>query len=161
MKWFTPFHSLAVIYGVVLLIGGGEFLLRNFRPPDPIGPYVDPVNNFADTFAQLYPQRAENHYHLARRAEASLPSRATLDDLQRANRAAADHYAQCLAAGLRSDENIIYNYAVSLMLIEADRSEVEAAIAQWRRDFPTSQRRDLEARYDEIRRELLRLRGHG
>ncbi|MBC8353830.1 MAG: hypothetical protein H8E66_17660 [Planctomycetes bacterium] len=156
MKWFVTYRSLLLIYGVAMLVGLGEYL-RIFKADDH-GIYVDPVNNFPETIAKLYPDRPENHYHRGRRAEISLRERVTISEFQRSEREAAMHYQRGLMAGLRSDENTIYNYAIALMLIEADHAEVELAIAQWHRDFPTSKRLDLTERYAAIRQEFLHMR---
>jgi hypothetical protein len=157
MKWFAPYRSLAVIYGVVLIIGIGEFVIKRKRPPDHQQIFIDPVHNFPDTVDKLYPQRAENYYFRGRRAEISLPYPFTMLDVQRAQLAAANHYEQCLAAGLRSDENVIYNYALALMRSQSDPARIEVVIQQWRRDFPNTVRRDLADRHKEIQLEFMRM----
>jgi|CXWL01.1.fsa_nt_gi hypothetical protein len=156
MKWFASYRSLLLIYGLAVFVGLGEYF-QIFRPDD-TGSYVDPVDNFPETITNLYPDRAENHYHLGRRAELSIPGGVTIAEFQRYQLEIAEHYRQCLKAGLRSDENVIYHYALALMRIEADPAEVEAAIEQWHRDFPTSKRRDLAERYAAMRREFLDMR---
>jgi hypothetical protein len=156
MKWCAPYRSLLMIYCAAVLVGLGEYfgILR----PDDYSSYVDRVDNFPETMGELYPNRPENHYHRGRRAEISLPDRVAIAEFQRAQLEAAEHYRQGLMAGVRSDENLIYNYALTLMRIEAEPAEIEAAIEQWRRDFPTSKRQDLGELYAAVRQEFLRMR---
>jgi len=160
MSQLAQFRSLAIIYGIAVLVGIAEFVLMREAPPDPNGIFVDPVHNYPETMSKLYPGRAENLYFEGRQVESSVPTPKTVDELhryQQAQRAAAEYYERGLAAGLRSDENLIYNYAVALMWAQADPAKIEAAIATWHRNFPASEREDLAELYKEIQLAYLRI----
>ena len=75
---------------------------------------------------------------------------------QRLARARA-HYERALQGGLRSEENLHYNYALTLMRLRAEPELIDRAIADWRRNFPHSTYRDLATRRAAIEEELQRL----
>lgn len=168
----TPCRSLAMVYVLAALAGLVEF---HRRPANvPVGADTDgnPVRNFPEAMATLFPNRAETEYLLGRRCEVIAERRfkssvlqrnpkllpqfmnALNDDLQEAAR----HYERAQALGLKSEENLDYNYALTLMRIRADPARIDNAIATWRRNFPFSDRRDLEQRRQAIEKQLGAIR---
>lgn len=56
--------------------------------------------------------------------------------------AARQRFEAALATGERTNEDLLYYYAVTLVKMEADPEEVDKAVAAWRFNFPYSSRPD-------------------
>jgi hypothetical protein len=52
------------------------------------------------------------------------------------------HFRSALAKGVKTNEDLLWYYAVALMRHDADEAEVDAAVANWRRNFPHSNKQD-------------------
>lgn len=59
-------------------------------------------------------------------------------DLRQAKRI----FEEILARGEKTNEDLLYYYAVTLVRLESPQSEIEDAVAQWRFNFPYSTRDD-------------------
>src|SRR5688572_3130255 len=113
-----------------------------------------------DAMRAIYPQRAETEYYLGRQTEALVaemdvqgalkdPQRLFLPFMEERDRRlqeAARHYERALAGGLKSNEDLHYNYALVLMRLGAEPARIDEAVARWRRNFPNSQNVDLAER---------------
>ena len=154
MQSLVPFRWLALVCVVGIGVGVWEDQRRS------VDIYSDPHHNYPEAMAQLYPGTAQVEYLAARQAEALAMSRENLQRLQehpellqevladyhKQLQTAREHYERALAAGLRSEENLQFNYAVTLMQLRADPAEIERAMAAWQRDFPHSDR-DLKSKW--------------
>jgi hypothetical protein len=55
---------------------------------------------------------------------------------------ARERFEAALATGERTNEDLLYYYAVTLVKMEADPEEIEKAVTAWRFNFPYSDRPD-------------------
>jgi len=161
----TPYRALAVVYTAAILIGIFEYSRDPGNVPDIYG---DSVRNFPMAVARLYPGRPESEYLLGRRLEAIVENRFNRVDMQRdpamlrqflndwnvSLHESAQHYERAIDLGMKSEEDLLYNYAITLIRIRADPRRIDQAIAAWRYHFPFSERRALELRRQAIEREL-------
>lgn len=113
-----------------------------------------------DAMRGIYPQRAETEYYLGRQVEAHVAEmdvQSALKDAQhlflpfmeerdRRLQEAAGHYERAIAGGLKSNEDLYYNYALVLMRLGAAPVRIDEAVARWRKNFPNSQNVDLTER---------------
>ena len=165
MQSWLPFRWLFLVCLVAFAIG-----IRESRRPR-IDVYGDEQRNYPDAMSRLYPGIAQVDYLAGRKAETVAARGLNLNEialrpellekyvteLQPQLEEARLHYERALAAGLRSDENLHYNYALTLMRLRAESSQIEQSIAAWRRDFPHSKLRDLNDRWLAIREEQRNL----
>ena len=86
----------------------------------------------AELLGRIYPQRRDSNYLKGLRA---LLPRAGPPDPATARR----YFERALAAD-EKDEDLLYTYAFTLDLLGEDPALVNAAVADWRRNFPFSQR---------------------
>ncbi len=168
MRGKSPFRTLTVVYALAILAGIVEIVGGPSREPDIYG---DPKRSFPDAFARLYPGSSEAEYLLGRRFEAAAGRNFNQDELRRNSvlmqqfmtevngslREAARHYERAIAMGLKSEENLYYNYALTLIRIQAEPDRIDQAIAMWRQNFPYSARRDLEERRKSLEQLLRQL----
>ena len=49
------------------------------------------------------------------------------------------HFRRALDAGVKTNEDLLWYYAMALLYTDADEAEIDAAIANWRRNFPHSE----------------------
>lgn len=153
MQQLKPFRWLALVCVAALLLGSWE------RRRPKVDVYQDETRNYPQAMARLYPGRSQVEYLLGRweatqggeqidQQELQDPER--LSELMARTRErlapAVEHYERALASGLKSEENLQYNYALSLIQMRADPEKIDRAIADWRRNFPNSQYRDLSER---------------
>jgi tetratricopeptide (TPR) repeat protein len=159
MWWNSPFRTLAVIFGVAVVAGIWEYVVGTRHERDIYG---DPHYNFPDAMARLYPGSAEAEYLLGRKLESesirksiSVTGTQLTRDAQSSLKEAARHYERAINLGLKSDENLYYNYALTLVRIQSDSEKIDRAIAAWRKNFPYSTRRSLDERRRAIENQLL------
>lgn len=165
MQSLIPFRWLALVCVVAIAVGFQEYNRRR------VDIYGDAQHNYPEAMATLYPGIAQTEYLAGRKAEVLAGSGADpreiqqrpellekfLADLHQQLEEARGHYERALAAGLRSEENLQYNYALTLMRLRADPEQIDRAIANWRRDFPHSTLRDLQSRWLAIQEEQSNL----
>jgi predicted CXXCH cytochrome family protein len=171
MPWRAPYRSLFIVYAVAILAGGVEFFrAHSHRRAEP-DIYADPARNFPEVMSRLYPGSSEAEYMLGRHFEAGAGRNFDPTELQRDPRVlqefvnalnrdlrkAARHYELAIGMGLKSEEALYYNYALTLMRIQADPERIDRAIFAWRHDFPFSDRRDLEQRRQAIEKQVRQL----
>jgi len=113
------YRFLMLIYGAAFLAGLYEFL--DNRPPE------EP----ADVMLELYPDSSEIQYKLARYFQSQ-------GDLRKAR----IHFENALETRVKTDENLFWHYALTLVLLKADPAEIDKAVAAWRYNFPDSKRPD-------------------
>ena len=164
----SPFRTLFVVYLLAILAGVYEGVTKSTHPrPDP-DIFGDPVLNFPEAMARLYPGTPEAEYLTGRRIEAiageraarkrdSEPLSAVISEMNVDLREAAKHYERAIQMGLKSEENLYYNYALTLIRIQAEPQQIDRAIADFKRYFPHSSRRDLRQRRRLIEQELRQL----
>lgn len=172
MSRSTPYRSLIVVYALAAVVGICEFIHGPANSQSEIDIYGDPARNFPEAMVKLYPGRPETEYLLGRHFEAAAGRRFSQEELQRdprllqqfltelnVNLREADkHYERALAMGLKSEENLLYNHALTLIRIQADPRRIDRAIAAWKRQFPFSDRRDLQLRRQSIDAQLRQLK---
>ena len=168
---YSPYQTLFVVYSLVILSGTWEFFSRPAKPAPEPDIYGSPAPNLPETISKLYPNRPESEFLLGRRFE-TLAGRGYrqdeiqrnpellqkfVDDLDAKLCEAAQHYERAIKLGFNSEENLHYNYALTLIRIQADPGEIDRAIAVWRKNFPLSDRRDLQQRRQSIEQQLRQL----
>lgn len=82
-------------------------------------------------WAQLYPGSVETQYSIGR----VLIGKGEFEK-------AREHFETALATGSKTNEALLYDYAVTLVHLEADHSEIDLAISKWRHNFPYSKEPD-------------------
>ena len=55
---------------------------------------------------------------------------------------AREHFERALQTGVKADQNLLYWYAYVLVKLNEDPAKIDAAIANWRKNFPSSKRTD-------------------
>ena len=124
MHWYARYRFLIFIVLLSLVAGVWEYTDpdpdKNAEPPS--YPYV---------MLELYPDSTRNLY-----------TRGMQSYLNRDFPAARNWFEKALEPGIKTDENLLYYYAVVLVHLNANGDEIDAAIAQWRRNFPHSSRPD-------------------
>lgn len=153
MQQMKPFRWLALVCLAALLLGAWE------RRREKVDVYRDETPNYPQAMARLYPDRSQVEYLLGRWKATQGGEQLDPQELQDPDRLAellartrerlapaVEHYERALAAGLKSEENLQYNYALSLIQMRADPEKIDRAIADWRRNFPNSEYRDLAER---------------
>lgn len=110
---------------------------------------LNPERNLADVYNELYPERSASQYFRALQASLCGEDRQSSPVCRRFERdtpaAMRDLLAKAVAAGNRSNEKIVYNYARALIFTGAPEGEVEAAIRRWQIDHPYSDLPDPRA----------------
>lgn len=157
--WRT-YRSLILVYAVAIAVGVVEYRRRLSEHEHEI--YRDSPLSYVLEMRKLYEGRAEVEYLLARRSEMRYldqhggQNQLTYDQMRESFGEAIEHYERARQAGLRGDENVIYNYALNLMWVDAAPEKIDRAIAEWQRNFPRSKRQSLDLRRREIRQVLDR-----
>lgn len=149
MKW-RDHRLLAVVYLGFALLAYHESRapgLGSIDNPQPPAWLLDPDHNIADVYAELYPERAASHFYRA--LQGSLCTQVGPDTSPECTAFDLTSYgelrdllANAVATGNRSNERILYNYAVILLVSGAPRAEVDAVVRRWRRDYPYSELED-------------------
>ncbi len=52
------------------------------------------------------------------------------------------HFRQALASGVKTNEDLLWYNAITLLRLKADEAEIDAAVANWRLNFPHSGKQD-------------------
>src|SRR5579864_1720291 len=139
MARITPYHSLAVVYTLAILAGSCEYSRGPAVSNGERDIYGDPDGNYPETMARLYRDRPESEYLLGRRLEAEASRRFNQEQLHRDPKLlepfmaelkstlehAALHYERALDLGLKSEEHLYYNYALTLIRIEAEPDRID------------------------------------
>ena len=86
----------------------------------------------ADLILKLYPDSPEADYIRGVNAKFL---RFNLEE-------ARQHFERALATGIKAHEDLLYDYAIVLFLLQADSTEVDAAFAAWRENAPGSSKPD-------------------
>lgn len=119
MEWLRRYRFLILVYTAAALAGLWEFL------------HPGPVGEPAELMLELYPDSAEVQYKLGRIFESQ-------HDLIRAR----FHFENALKTKVKTDENLVWHYAVTLVRLNADPRLIDEAIANWRYNFPESEKPD-------------------
>ena len=124
------YRMLLLIYGVVTILGTCELVRRRYAP----APLADSASLPPEAEAQmtLWPNLAESHYLR------SIEARSLRFDLEESR----DHLMRALEQAPKADERLLYDLAWVLARMQADESEINAAIENWRRNFPNSKEAD-------------------
>lgn len=119
----------------------------------------------ADAMLAIYPARAETEFYRGSKEEAILlqqdrkeaVSEAFLIERRRRLAEVAEHYERALAGGIKSNEDLHYDYALTLMRLDAPPEKIKKAITRWRETFPNSRKPDLESWREAISQQNLQL----
>jgi len=79
-------------------------------------------------FQELYPDHPRSGLY---RGLDALHGRGSPEEARRCFEAA-------IATGVKTDEGLLYNYAKTLILLDENPAQVDAAVANWKANFPTS-----------------------
>jgi tetratricopeptide (TPR) repeat protein len=83
-------------------------------------------------FEELYPDRPQTGTY---RGTDALLVAGSLEEARR-------QFEAALATGVKTDERLLYYYACTLVLEQEDPEKIDAAIANWRKNFPRTVYRD-------------------
>jgi hypothetical protein len=83
---------------------------------------------YAKLFEEIYPEspRSESYKGLSALLNEKNPQKAR------------EHFESALATGFKSDEQLLYYYALTLVLLKEDPEKINAAVRTWRVNFPKS-----------------------
>ncbi|HIF92490.1 MAG: hypothetical protein ABGX04_13340 [Myxococcales bacterium] len=144
MRWFRAHKVLLAIYIGGLTLAVLELYLPQFQHDYLTNSksLLQPEINLADVSSRLYPDRAYSFYYRA--LQAALCVRGTASPPECRNRAPVKSHEirelveRSLATGNRSIEMAMYNYAIILLQEQASHEEIDAAIHNWRTNYPNS-----------------------
>lgn len=127
MRFLRKHRLILVLYAVAVALGSLEIA---GRPATPEATSTDASGLPPDAalILELYPHSPEADH--VRGVQAQY----LRFDLQEARRC----FEKALATGIKSNSNLLYDYAVVLYLMQAEAGEVDAAIARWMRNDPAS-----------------------
>lgn len=49
------------------------------------------------------------------------------------------HFRKAVATGVKTNEDLLWYYAMTLLYVDGDEAEIDQAIGNWRRNFPHSE----------------------
>jgi tetratricopeptide (TPR) repeat protein len=129
MQWLRSLRSLAIIYGIALVVACWEYTqVQHGDPqPDPLRRDLDRVERLSDVYGKLYPRRRSPAYYQG------------FEAFHRRDYAKAREYFEQALAADDKDENLLYEYAETLVRLEESPEVVNRAVAAWRWNFPFSQ----------------------
>ncbi len=134
MTLFRQYRFLLIVVVLAGLFGMQE-----------VGQPLDEDDSQADVLvSELFPESAEAHFR-----RGSFEMSVNRDPLQ-----ARRSFEQALATGIKTNENLLYNYALILIFMQDDPKLVDAAIDEWRRNFPDSPQRDPKIVASEFHRQM-------
>jgi hypothetical protein len=83
---------------------------------------------YAKVHEEIYPERprSESYKGLAALLSEKNPQKAR------------EHFEAALATGFKSDEQLLYYYARTLVLLKEDPKKINAAVRNWRVNYPRS-----------------------
>ena len=122
----------------------------NMERPTAPASLLDGEYSVAEVYAELYPKRTSSYYFRALQAHlCSRPPHRRKPECRKGaeTRAATMRalLARAVDAGNRSNEKVIYNYALVLIAEGAPAEEIDASIRRWRLDHPYSSLPDPRA----------------
>ncbi len=134
MSAIRRYRFLIIAYGLALLaaiweIAGGIYDEEK-APNEQIRQTEQRhVKDYAKFLQEFYPDSSRAQYYRGIEALIAQPPR-----LEEARR----HFEDALAPGVKTDEQLLYYYAVTLVLQGEDPEKIEEAIADWRWNHPRS-----------------------
>jgi hypothetical protein len=154
VRWFRAHQVILVVYLGGLSLAALELNLPQFEPEylTKSESLLKPKTNIADVNSALYPNRAYSLYYRALQASlCSGPRRETQPGCQDRARVGPHEIRELiersLATGNRSNEMVMYNYAIILLQEKAAPELVDAAIHVWRVNYPESREADPRETY--------------
>ncbi len=132
MRAIAPLRYLLVLLGTVVCIGAVEviFVHHGFENKSQHLTDLSVMRQIADTYQQLYPQRPMGQY-----VQGAIALKQGNHDL------AAEHLRQAVSYD-GTQENILYDYAVSLVKRHESADRIESAVKLWQWHYPKSTRPD-------------------
>lgn len=128
------YRLLVVVYGLALVVAMWEVvggIYEEGKAPDARSTTETRLQTlrFAEAHEALYPDLPRSGYFRGIRALFADPP-----DLETARK----EFEQALATGIKTDEQLLYYYAVTLVMLDEEPEVVDAAIANWRLNHPRS-----------------------
>lgn len=157
-SFLRRYRILIVIYGMAVALAACEMrlkgtfpavLVRSFpelaKSPGEASLLLEPGQaNYTDALMKLYPSRPEATFAQGFQAKVCVEQELLLPepsevcekfvgkDLHEARR----YYEQALTTGIKSNEYLFYSYAEILIKLGEDQEKIDAAMANWYRNFP-------------------------
>lgn len=134
LRALKPFAWLLAFAVPAILAGCWEIYSSRNSPDTGVGQaswYDEAADSYATFIRQFYPGSVDEQFMLG--VQAGRDWR----DPQRARK----HFEQALSAGVKHNEELFYYYVLVLIHLQAEPSEIDAAIHDWRRNYPNSDRR--------------------
>lgn len=125
MYHLRNYRILLVFYSLGFVVA-----LWEWTSPEPDADRVPA--GYPEVMAALYPDHPDTLYF--RGVQAFYLQR----DMQQARR----YFEKALSNGLKTNENLLYLYAATLVRLQEDPQVIEAAVNNWRRNYPDSEMRD-------------------
>ena len=163
----SPFRTLFAVYTVATICGLAEYIgVGQGR-----NAYDSPIHNLSAAVSRLYPNTSEAEFQLGRQFELEAHQGYDRNEFRRnpdsfkkylegvkANLTiAARHYQNAIELGLKSEEDLYYHYAMTLIHLQEDPTLIDRAIVDWRRNFPFSEKPDLNVQRKLIEETLHQL----
>lgn len=122
-----------IVYVPALLLAGWEIYGRIYEDGAAPTPEIAAKNNeftldYSKLHRELYPERPRSDYY------EGLTALLTDKNPQKAR----EHFERALATGVKTDEQLLYYYAQTLVMLKEDPAKVNEAVRNWRVNFPRS-----------------------
>jgi hypothetical protein len=130
------YRFLAIVCGLAILAGLWEFWKNRERSPMPHpvktgAPHVPEVPPDRRVYGEVFPGTPNAEF-----------DRGMDFYLEQDYGSAAEHYRAAISTGVKTNEDLLWYYALTLLRLRADEAEIDAAVANWRRNFPHSDKQD-------------------
>jgi tetratricopeptide (TPR) repeat protein len=129
MKWLAELRPLFVIYGIAAVVGWWETVAvqRSAEPTkSPAIEYPDVTVGYAVVSQELYPERMSSEFW---RGYAAF-QQGQFDEASRHFKAARNRASK--------NRQLLYSYAVTQAILDANSTATEAAIKEWEWNYPNS-----------------------
>jgi len=128
------YRFLVIAYGLAAVAAiweiGGDIHNDDDAPtPELLREARQYTMDYSKVLKNLYPESHRANYYRGVTALYDNPPR--LEE-------AFEHFQTAIDTGIKSDEQLSYHYAVTLVLLDKDSEAIEEAVHQWRWNFPRS-----------------------
>lgn len=136
MERLRQYRFLAIVCGLAILAGAWEFVKNRDKsstesPMKSGAPQVPDVPPDHKVFGEVFPQTPNAEFDRGMELYAA-------KDYPRA----LAHFRTALATGVKTHEDLLWYNVLTLLRLKADEAEIDAAVANWRLNFPHSDKQD-------------------
>ncbi|MEX2286011.1 MAG: hypothetical protein WD648_02910 [Planctomycetaceae bacterium] len=136
MERLQQYRFLAIVCGLAILAGAWEFIKSRehsstVNPVKTGAPQVPDVPPDRKVFGEVFPQTPNAEF------DRGMELYAAKDYPQ-----AMAHFRKALATGVKTHEDLLWYNVLTLLRLKADEAEIDAAVDNWRHNFPHSGKQD-------------------